>query len=82
MANRNLPQFSGSERSVRARRIQRPEKRDVPIFVLVIIGIYIGVLSFYLIAEDKIDFAPTVSSSIETADPVAQKFANTDLPTP
>lgn len=72
MPNRSLPNFQETEYSVGLRRKDVPEERKLPIIVLVIIGIYIGFLSYYLVVEDALGLAPTTGDRpVEVSVPAA-----------
>ncbi|MEM7661495.1 MAG: hypothetical protein AAF292_04540 [Pseudomonadota bacterium] len=71
MPNRSLPNFQESEYSVGLRRKDVPEERKLPVIVLVIIGVYIGFLSYYLVVEDALGLAPTSDRPVEVSVPAA-----------
>ncbi|MEO1476049.1 MAG: hypothetical protein AAFS13_06660 [Pseudomonadota bacterium] len=70
MANSSLPSFDGSEYSVRARRSDYRPRRKIPVFVLAIIGAYIGFLAYYLVVEDALGLAPTTVETEAAVEPV------------
>ncbi|MEM8636029.1 MAG: hypothetical protein AAGF33_13725 [Pseudomonadota bacterium] len=72
MRNSSLPHFHNTEYSVDLRRKDRRRSRQIPTVVLVIIGIYIGFLSYYLVVEDALGLAPATDAVVESTAPMVE----------
>ncbi|MEM6901083.1 MAG: hypothetical protein AAF583_15100 [Pseudomonadota bacterium] len=72
MRNRSLPHFQNTEYSVDVRRKGRRRSRQIPTVVLVIIGVYIAFLSYYLVVEDALGLAPPADAFVESTSPIVE----------
>lgn len=79
MRNRSLPSFKSTEHSTDLQRKVGSKQKGVPTIVLIMIGIYVAFLGYYLVIEDVLELAPTADNTATDisvpSEPVGQNTA-------